>query len=165
MLGCRTVGITGSDEKVALCTDAFGYDAAVNYHRHDLDEALAMVCPDGVDVYFDNTAGSISDSVYRHLSTFARVVNCGTASVSDWMNWPTGPRVERHLLVKRARMQGFVIFDHMDEWSAAVRQLTQWVRDGRLRYAEDILEGIESAPDAIAGLYRGENKGKRVIRL
>jgi NADPH-dependent curcumin reductase CurA len=165
MLGCRTVGITGSDEKVALCREAFGYDAAINYRSGDLDAALAATCPDGVDIYFDNTAGSISDSVLRHLATFARIVNCGTASISDWTNWPTGPRVERHLLVKRARMQGFVIFDHMHEWPAAVRQLAQWVRSGQLRYEEDVLEGIEAAPDALAGLYRGENKGKRVIRL
>lgn len=165
MFECRTIGITGSADKVALCTGTFGYDAAIDYHDGDLDAALAALCPAGVDIYFDNTAGSISDSVLRHLSTFARVVNCGTASINDWTAWPTGPRVERHLLVKRARMQGFVIFDHMDEWPAAIRQLADWVRDGRLRYQEDVLEGIEAAPDAIAGLYRGDNKGKRVIRL
>lgn len=165
ILGCRVIGITGSDDKVVMCRSAFGYDAAFNYRSDDLDAALTVACPDGVNIYFDNTAGAISDCVYRHLATFARVVNCGTASISDWTHWPAGPRVERHLLVKRARMQGFVIFDHMKEWPAATRQLAEWVREGRLRYEEDILEGIEAAPDAIAGLYRGENKGKRVIRL
>src|SRR3546814_4528961 len=93
-----------------------------------------------------------------------RVVVCGTASISRWDEWPTGPRVERHLLVKRARMGGFVIFDHMDRYGAALEQLRTWIAEGRLKWEEDILEGIETCPDAIAGLYRGENKGKRLIR-
>jgi hypothetical protein len=95
----------------------------------------------------------------------ARVVICGTASVSNWNPWPNGPRAERHLLVKRARMQGFVIFDYAPRFEEAVGRLAQWIRDGRLRYSEDILEGIEHAPGAIAGLYRGENTGKRLIRI
>jgi NADPH-dependent curcumin reductase CurA len=95
----------------------------------------------------------------------ARVVVCGTASVSSWDPMPQGPRVERHLLVKRARMQGFVIFDHADHFDAAYRDLSGWLREGRLRYLEDVLDGIEHAPGAIAGLYRGENLGKRLIRI
>jgi NADPH-dependent curcumin reductase CurA len=118
-----------------------------------------------VNVYFDNTSGPISDAVYRHLALRARVVVCGTAAISSWTEWPGGPRVERHLLVKRARMEGFVIFDHMHLWDASIAQLAQWVREGRLRYREDIRDGIDSCPDALAGLYRGENLGKRLIRL
>jgi NADPH-dependent curcumin reductase CurA len=119
----------------------------------------------GVDVYFDNTAGAISDAVLPHLNVGARVVVCGTSSVPSWSPPPHGPRVERHLLVKRARMQGFVIFDHRDRYPAARADLARWLREGRLRYIEDVLDGIERAPDAIAGLYRGENLGKRLIRL
>jgi hypothetical protein len=145
--------------------DLFGYDAAIDYKAAGIDEALAAACPDGVHVYFDNTSGAISDAVYPRLAVGARVVVCGTASISSWDPWPMGPRIERHLLVKRARAQGFVIFDHMDRYEASVARLADWVRSGQLRYHEDILEGLESCPDALAGLYRGENKGKRLIRL
>lgn len=165
ILGCRTVGIAGGPDKVRQCTGQFGYDAAIDYKRGDIGAALSAACPDGVDVYFDNTAGQISDSVYPQLAQDARVVVCGTAAIPSWVPWPNGPRVERHLLVKRARMQGFVIFDHMDRYDASVAQLADWVRSGALRYQEDILVGLESCPDALAGLYRGENKGKRIIKL
>jgi NADPH-dependent curcumin reductase len=165
IMGCRTVGITGGPHKAAQCLNRFGYDAALDYKMEGLGEAIAEACPDGVDVYFDNTAGQISDAVYPHLALGARVIVCGTASIPSWTPWPSGPRVERHLLVKRARMQGFVIFDHMDEYTASVAQLADWVRSGHLCYEEDIVEGLEACPDAIAGLYRGENKGKRIIKL
>ena len=165
ILGCRTVGITGGPTKVAQCRDLFGYDDALDYKAEGLAQALDAACPGGVDVYFDNTSGTISDTVYPRLAIGARVVVCGTASIANWDPWPTGPRVERHLLVKRARMQGFVVFDHMDKWDAAVATLSQWVREGRLRHAVDMLDGLEACPDALAGLYRGENMGKRIIRL
>ncbi len=165
LMGCRAVGVAGGSDKVAQCADVFGYDAAIDYKSPGLEAALDAACPNGVDVYFDNTAGAISDAVYPRLAVRARVVVCGTASVSSWDPWPIGPRIERHLLVKRARVQGFVIFDHMDRYEASVATLAEWVRAGRLRYLEDILEGIEACPDALAGLYRGENRGKRLIRL
>lgn len=165
LAGCRTVGIAGGAAKVALCREAFGYDAAIDYKAGNLDAALADACPRGIDVYFDNTAGPISDAVLRQLAIGARVVVCGTASVASWDPPPTGPRVERHLLVKRARMQGFIVFDHEHRYEEAVARLADWVRAGQLRYREDVLEGIEQAPGAIAGLYRGENLGKRLIRL
>jgi NADPH-dependent curcumin reductase CurA len=163
--GCRTVGITGGEAKRRLCLDGFGFDAAVDYKAPDFAEQLASACPDGVDVYFDNTAGSISDTVLLHLNRNARVVVCGTASVASWDPPPLGPRVERHLLVKRARMEGFVIFDHADAEPAALAELAQWLREGRLHYMEEVLDGVEQAPDAIAGLYRGENLGKRLIKV
>jgi NADPH-dependent curcumin reductase CurA len=165
IMGCRTVGIAGGPEKASQCRDLFGYDAAIDYKTPGLGQSLDAACPGGVQVYFDNTSGMISDTVYPGLAVGARVVICGTASVPSWEPWPTGPRVERHLLVKRARMQGFIIFDHMDRYEASVAALADWIRAGRLRYQEDILEGLESCPDALAGLYRGENKGKRIIRL
>jgi len=163
--GCRTVGIAGGAQKVRLCIEEFGFDAALDYKAGDFEARLREACGRGVDIYFDNTAGTISDAVMAHLNVGARIVVCGTASVSSWDPPPRGPRVERHLLVKRARMQGFVIFDHQDRYDAAYRELGQWVREGRVRYLEDVLEGIEYAPGAIAGLYRGENLGKRLIRV
>jgi NADPH-dependent curcumin reductase CurA len=163
--GCRTVGIAGGPVKRGLCVERFGFDAAVDYKAADFTAQLEAACTGGVDVYFDNTAGAISDAVMARLNVGARVVICGTASVPSWSPAPQGPRVERHLLVKRARMQGFVIFDHADHHATARRDLAQWLREGRLAYLEDVLDGIEHAPDAIAGLYRGENLGKRLIRL
>ena len=133
--------------------------------RGDLSAAVAAACPEGVHVYYDNTAGPVSDAVMPHLAVGARVVVCGTASVASWDPPPLGPRVERHLLVKRARMQGFVYFDHLARTEEAVARLAGWLREGKLRHREDILDGIEQAPDAIAGLYRGENLGKRLIRV
>jgi NADPH-dependent curcumin reductase CurA len=164
--GCRTVGIAGGAEKVRLCRDEFGFNAAIDYRaERDLDVSLARACPQGIDVYFDNTSGRISDAVLRHINKRARIVICGTASVASWDPWPAGPRVERHLLVKSARMEGFLVFDYEHRTGEAVPQLAQWVREGKLRYREDILEGLDAAPDAIAGLYRGENLGKRLIKL
>lgn len=163
--GGRTVGIAGGAEKVRLCREEFGYDVAIDYKNVDIDAALAAACPDGLDVYFDNTAGAISDAVHRHLRVGARIVICGTASIASWDPAPSGPRVERHLLTKRARMQGILIFDYAARFAEARESLAQWVRNGTLRYREDILDGIDRAPGAIAGLYRGENLGKRLIRL
>jgi|KBSMisStaDraftv2_1062788.scaffolds.fasta_scaffold48863_1 NADPH-dependent curcumin reductase CurA len=165
LMGCRTVGITGGATKCKLCREEFGYDEAIDYKAGALSDALAKACPRGVDVYFDNTAGSISDAVLPQLAMGARVVICGTASVSSWDPPPTGPRVERYLLVKRARMAGLLIFDYQHRYEEAVARLADWVRDGSLRYREDVIDGIENCPGSIAGLYRGENLGKRVIHL
>lgn len=163
--GCRSVGIAGGPAKVRLCREEFGYDSAVDYRADDFDSALEVACPRGVDVYFDNTAGRISDAVMHRLKVGARVVICGTASVPSWDPIPQGPRVERHLLVKRARMQGFLIFDYAQRFPEALQELESWVLSGQVRYREDILEGIEQAPGSIAGLYRGDNLGKRLIRI
>jgi NADPH-dependent curcumin reductase CurA len=163
--GCRTVAITGGEVKRQLCVDRFQYDGAVDYKGEDFAEQLAAACPNGVDIYFDNTSGSISDAVMQHLNVGARVIICGTASIANWNPTPLGPRVERQLLVKRARMQGFVILDHRDHYAAARADLAEWVRRGLIQYEEELLDGIGHAPDAIAGLYRGENLGRRLIRV
>ncbi|MBN9530288.1 MAG: NADP-dependent oxidoreductase [Alphaproteobacteria bacterium] len=167
VIGCRTVGLAGGPDKTRMCTDVFGFDAALDYKALDdgLGAAVAATCPDGIDVYFDNVAGAISDAVVPHLALRGRVVVCGTASIAQWNPRPSGPRRERILLTRRARMEGFVVFDYQDRYEEAVGHLAGWVRDGRLRYAEDFLDGIDACPDAIAGLYRGSNLGKRIIRL
>lgn len=166
IMGCRTIGIAGGPVKTALCRDAFGFDAALDYKAESaLGERVAALCPDGVDVYYDNTSGPISDAVMPHLAVGARVVICGTASVPNWDPPPLGPRLVRHLLVKRARMQGFVAFDFAHRAEEAIGRLAGWIRAGKLAYREDILDGIEACPDAIAGLYRGDNLGKRLVRV
>ena len=165
ILGCRTIGIAGGPDKARRCVEHFGYDSAIDYRGEDVGSAVAQIAPEGIDIYFDNVAGAISDAVLSHLAMKGRVVLCGTASIDRWEPWPQGPRVERHLLVKRARMEGFVIFDHMDRYGDAVAQLRAWIGEGRLTWREEILDGIEACADALAGLYRGENDGKRLIRL
>lgn len=162
---CRTVGIAGGYSKIQKCLNIFGYDAAVDYKSENFSSDLAIACKEGVDVYFDNVAGPISDEVMKHLNVGARIIICGTASIGSWSPHPQGPRIERTLLVKRARVQGFVIFDEKDYYPSARRELAEWIRSGAIRYEEDILNGIESAPDSIAGLYRGENQGKRLIQI
>ncbi len=163
--GCRAVGLTGSDDKAALCRSEFGYDETINYKTAgNLDAALAAACPDGIDVYFDNVGGATLDAVLRHINIGARVIVCGTASVAAWDPPPIGPRVERHILVKRARMQGILIFDYAGRTDEGIRQMAEWMRAGRLHYREDVVDGIENAPAALAGLYRGENMGKMLIR-
>lgn len=165
LAGCRTVGLTGGAAKVAHCTHVFGYDAAIDYKYADLTESLKAACPRGVDVYFDNTAGVISDAVLQQLAIRARIIICGTASIPSWDPPPPGPRVERHLLVKREQMSGLLIFDYLHRYEEAIARLADWVRTGALAYREDIVDGIEHCPGAIAELHRGENMGKRLVRL
>jgi NADPH-dependent curcumin reductase len=164
--GCRAVGLAGGPDKVRQCLDEFGYDAAIDYKvTADLEAALVTHCPDGIDAFFDNTSGAIHDAVLRHINLHARIAICGTASFPSWEPWNHGPRPERHLLVKRATMQGFLTIDYLGRFDDAVSALAGWIREGRLTYREDIHEGIESAPGSIEKLYTGDNTGKLVIRL
>jgi hypothetical protein len=166
IMGCQTVGIAGGPEKVRQCFEEFGYDAALDYKAiPDLDAALREACPDGVDAFFDNTSGAIHDAVLRQINLHARIAICGTASFASWDPWNQGPRPERHLLVKRARMQGFLTTDYAARYEEAISDLVGWIREGRLRYREDMLEGMEAAPGSIDALYSGANSGKLVIRL
>jgi hypothetical protein len=164
--GCRTVGVAGGADKVRLCVDEFGYDAAIDYKgSEDLTSALAASCPDGIDAFFDNTSGAIHDTVLGLINLHARIAICGTASYPRWEPWNHGPRPERHLLVKRATMQGFLTADYAPRFDEAIGDLAGWIRDGRLTYREDVYEGIETAPGSIDDLYSGHNTGKLVIRV
>jgi NADPH-dependent curcumin reductase len=164
--GCRAVGIAGGTDKVRQCLEEFNYDAAIDYKTtSNLDSALASACPNGIDVFFDNTSGPIHDAVLRAINLHARIAICGTASYASWDPWNEGPRPERHLLVKRATMRGFLTTDFAALYEQAIADLVKWVRDGRLRYREDMLDGIESAPGSIEKLYSGANSGKLIIRL
>ncbi len=163
--GARTVGITGSAEKAKLCRERFGYDEVIDYRRQDVAEALKAACPNGVNCYFDNTCGMISDAVMANLAKGARIAICGTAALTDWSPLPDGPRVHRQLLVARARMQGFLVLDYKAQYEEAIVQLTDWVREGELAYNEHILEGAAAAPDAISMLYESRNTGKLLVRV
>jgi NADPH-dependent curcumin reductase CurA len=164
--GCRTVGIAGGEEKVRHCLEEFGYDAAIDYKgEDDIAARLREHCPDGVNVYFDNTCGTISDAVCENLAQGARIAICGTAAIQQWDPLPTGPRVHRQLLVARARMSGFLVLDYSNRYMEAVGALTAWVRSGEIKSREHVLDGLEQAPGALQMLYNGTNNGKLVIRV
>jgi NADPH-dependent curcumin reductase CurA len=164
--GCRVVGIAGGEDKVRQCIEEFGYDEGIDYKREpDLDAALRKACPDGIDVYYDNTSGAALDAALRQINVHARIAICGTASFASWEPWNMGPRPERHLLVKRATMRGFLTTDFADRYEEAIEDLVSWIRAGKLKYREDVREGIEAAPGLIRTLYDGGNAGKLLIRL
>ncbi len=164
LAGCRAIAVVGSDAKGAQCLDEFGYSAYVNY-RGSLGADLTRASPDGVDVFFDNVAGDIADTAVRRMNRFGRVIVCGTISIPVWIPVPQGPRVEREILTRRLRLEGFVIFDHMARFEAVAAELAALLNSGKLRIREDISEDLASAPQALADLYRGRNEGKRLIRL
>jgi NADPH-dependent curcumin reductase CurA len=164
--GSRVVGVTGGPDKVRMCFEEFCYDAANDYKSlEDVDQALAIACPKGVDCFFDNTSGPIHDAVLRRLNLHGRIAICGTAAYATWDPWHDGPRPERILLVKRATMRGFLTPDFEDKYEIAATAIAGWIRAGKLKYREDIQEGMESAPASIRKLYSGENQGKLIIRL
>jgi NADPH-dependent curcumin reductase len=161
--GARTVGLTSTADKIERCRSRFGFDVALDYRSDTLQDDLTRACPDGVDVFFDNTGGRILDIALRQMRVGGRVVQCGTASVDRWTPPPTGLRNEREVLTRRLTWRGFVLFDHMAEVPRATLALLEWVRAGRLVFDEDISCGIESAPDALTELYAGANRGKKLI--
>jgi NADPH-dependent curcumin reductase CurA len=161
--GCVAVGLTGSDEKVELCLKRFGYATAFNYHTSDIAAVIAEACPKGIDIYFDNTGGTILDIALRNMALRGRIIQCGTASISSWNPPPTGVRNEREVLTRRLRWEGFVVFDHVDRFEEAGERLLEWLDQSVLNYAEEISLGIETAPGSLAGLYVGDNLGKKLI--
>jgi len=164
--GCRVVGIAGGAKKCAFVTDELGFDACVDYKASsDIDPALKAACPNGVDVYFDNVGGAITDAVLRNLNFFARVALCGSISQYNAAASESGPRLLGPFVGRRIRMQGFIVSDYLPRSAAAFRQMGEWVRSGRLKYREDIVDGLENAPRAFIGMLRGENFGKMQVRV
>lgn len=164
--GCRAVGVAGTDEKVAWLTAELGFDAAFNYKRfnrygHKLDE----LCPEGVDCYFDNTGGPLTDEVFPRLRRFARVAVCGQIDQYNDRQAARGPRLLWHLIVKQAKAEGFLVFQYERRYAEGLARMAGWLRDGRLHYRETVSEGIESAPRAFIGMLRGENIGKQIVKL
>ncbi len=164
-LGCRAVGIAGGPEKCAWVTDALGFDACVDYRAGNLFKDLKSACPDGVDIYFDNVGGPVLETVLFQMNEKGRVVCCGAVSQYD-ADAPTGPRnLPGLVVVKRLRMEGFIVMDFADQDEKAQADLAAWVRDGRLTVVDDIVDGLEHAPGALIGLLAGDNRGKRMVRV
>ncbi len=163
--GCRTVGIAGSDEKNRYLTEELGIDAAINYKDAGMKDALKAACPGGVDVYFDNVGGEVSDAILPLLKHGARVIICGQISLYNLDRPDVGPRPQPSLLVNSALMKGFIISDYAARFPEGVKQLAEWVAAGKLNYAETIVEGFENTPKAFIGLFSGENLGKQIVKV
>ncbi|HKB66434.1 MAG TPA: NADP-dependent oxidoreductase [Pyrinomonadaceae bacterium] len=163
--GCRAVGIAGSDEKNQYLTAELGVDAAVNYKNAEMSRALKQACPKGVDVYFDNVGGEISDAVMPLLNHGARIVLCGQISLYNLDKPDVGPRPQPFLLVNSALMKGFIITDYSARFAEGVMNLAQWLIAGKLKYAETVVEGFENTPQAFIGLFSGANLGKQIVKV
>jgi NADPH-dependent curcumin reductase CurA len=166
LAGCRAVAIAGSDDKLQWCRE-IGFDAGINYRKSsDLTAAVKEACPQGVDVFFDNTGGPIHDAVMKNLALAARVVICGRVALASQFGKPDiGERFMGQLLVTRASVHGFIVFDWWHRRDEALRRLVQWNRAGHLRYKEDVLDGIERMPEAFLRLLTGKNFGKQLVRI
>jgi NADPH-dependent curcumin reductase len=166
LMGCRAVGLAGSPAKVDYLVRELGYDAGIDYRAEpDLDAALRRACPQGVDLYFDNVGGRITETVTGHLNLFAKVVVCGLISQYNLTEPEMAPRNERFVLVNRVRVQGFIVYDFAHRYPEGLRRLAAWVKSGRIRYREDVVDGLPRAPAALIGLLQGRNFGKQLCRL
>jgi NADPH-dependent curcumin reductase CurA len=164
--GCRTVGIAGGDDKIAWILNECGFDAAFNYKTADNYSAkLKELCPNGIDVYFDNVGGAITDAVFGLLNVGARISICGQISQYNNTKPEMGPRLLGALIVARARVQGFLVSDYAAKFGPALAEMGGWVHDGKIKYREDIVEGFENLPKAFIGLFGGENIGKRLVKV
>ena len=163
--GCRVVGIAGGPEKCDYLVKELGFDAAVDYKAGELKTRLREVCPKGVDVYFDNVGGEILDTVLTRLARKARIVICGAISQYNSTTGVRGPSNYMSLLVNRARMEGMVVFDYAEQYPEATREMAGWLASGKLKSREDIVRGLDTFPETLLKLFRGENTGKLVLQV
>jgi NADPH-dependent curcumin reductase CurA len=166
IIGARVVGVTGSDDKNRLLERDLGFDATVNHRSEKLRDELASDCPNGIDVYFDNVGGRVLEAVLPLMRTHGRIVCCGAVSQYDSASPAPGPAgVPGQLIVKRLRMEGFLVSDYIGDWAKAQEQLAAWIASGELKVLEDVVEGLDSAPRALIGILAGDNVGKRMVRV
>jgi NADPH-dependent curcumin reductase CurA len=163
--GCRVVGIAGGPEKCAYLVDALGFDAAIDYKSGDVRAALRRHCPKGIDVYFDNVGGEILDDVLTLIAKKARIVICGAISQYNNTVPVKGPSNYLSLLVNRARMEGMVVFDWVDRYGEAVTRMAAWMAEGKLAHREDVVTGLDTFPETLLKLFKGENFGKLVLKV
>ncbi|UOQ84139.1 NADP-dependent oxidoreductase [Gracilibacillus salinarum] len=164
--GARVVGIAGTDEKNRYLKEELGFDEAINYNTtNNIEQDIAKACPNGVDVYFDNVGGEISDAVHANLNKFARISVCGAISKYNIEGEDTGPRIQMTLIKKSASMQGFTLYDFVDRFPEGSKALAQWLQEGKLKYEETIKEGFDNIPDAFLDLFEGNNIGKLLVKV
>lgn len=166
ILGCKVIGIAGSEKKIALLKDKFGFDEAINYKTtEDMQQAIKDAAPDGVDIYFDNVGGEISDAVLANINKFGRVPVCGAISLYNNTEVSVGPRVQPILVKNSALMQGFIVSNFADKFPEAIKTLTTWLKEGKLNYTETIVEGFDEIPQAFIDLFEGKNEGKMIVKV
>lgn len=164
--GCRVVGIAGDDQKTAYLKDELGFDEVINYKTvPDIAKAIETACPSGVDVYFDNVGGEISDAVVAQINNNARIVICGQISLYNATSQPVGPRIQPTLLKKSALMQGFIVSKYANRFPEGVKQLAKWLLEGKLVYKQTVTSGFENLPEAFLGLFAGNNMGKALVEI
>ena len=164
--GAKTVGIAGGPEKCTIAQEHFGYDTVIDYKaEQDMTAAVARECPNGVDVYFDNVGGEMFDAAMANLNLGARIIICGTISQSNATEPPVGPRPLRAILMARATVKGFLIFDYADQYDEGRAQMAEWLKAGRLYGKFDVWEGLEKVPAAFIDMLGGGNVGKRIIKI
>ncbi|WP_227935314.1 NADP-dependent oxidoreductase [Alkalihalobacillus deserti] len=163
--GCHVVGIAGTDQKNQYLKNELGFDETINYKTENVLEALEKTCPKGVDVYFDNVGGDISDAVMNLINFQARIVLCGQIAEYNQEKLEMGPRVHRKLIHSSALMQGFIVSNYVQRQEEGLKQLGEWVNDGTIKYRETIIKGLERAPQAFIGLFSGENIGKQLVKV
>jgi NADPH-dependent curcumin reductase CurA len=163
--GCRVIGIAGTEEKCSWITKELGFDAAINYKTESVRGRLKELCPSGIDIYFDNVGGEILDAALGELNLHARVVICGMISIYNSTKPVPGPYNFARIITKRALVQGFIVTDYFDRMTEALTDLMSWYSDGKLKYREHIVDGLENAPTAINKLFDGTNKGKLIVKI
>jgi len=163
--GCRAVGIAGGPEKCRYLVSDLGFDAAIDYKSEDVMQALRKACPAGINIYFDNVGGEILEAALAQLARGARIVICGAISQYNNTGPIQGPRNYLSLLVNRATMKGMLVFDYADRYAEAAREMAGWMAAGKLKSREDVVEGLETFPDTFLKLFRGENRGKLILRV
>ena len=165
IVGCHVVGIAGSDEKLRWLTEELGFDAGINYKRENVPSALKRTCPNGIDVDFENVGGEILDAVLAQINIGARISLCGMISQYNATERMPGPYNLVMLVVKRARIEGFLVSDYMNRAAEAVTTLGRWFMEGKIKYRVDVVEGLEQAPQAVNKLFDGSNQGKLVVKI
>lgn len=162
--GCRVIGIAGSDKKLKMLKDDFGFDEVINYkNTKNIEAAISESCPKGVDIYYDNVGGEISDAVIANINFNARIVLCGQISLYNSTEVPMGPRLQPLLLTRSVLMQGFIVGNYESRFSEGMQQLGKWVKEGKLKSTETVLDGFDQLPIALLGLFKGENTGKMIV--
>ena len=166
LMGCRVIGIAGSDDKTAALKSKFGFDEAINYKTtENMQEAIAAAAPDGVDIYFDNVGGEISDAVVFNMNKYGRIAICGTISSYNDTEASQGPRLQPYILKNSMLMQGFIVSNYAEKFPEGIKQLSEWLKAGKLQYSETIVNGFDQIPQAFMDLFEGKNDGKMVVKI
>ena len=165
IMGCKVIGTAGSDSKVQYIVEELGFDSGINYKTQNVSEALDEECPDGIDVYFDNVGGFVTDAVMDRVNIRARIAVCGQISQYNLKEPDLAPRNLGILTRSQAKMEGFLVFAYENRYDEGLNMMAKWIKEGKLRYREDVVEGLENAPKTFIGMLNGENFGKTLIKV